>query len=352
MQGSSILSAASEAEGRTDSLLERMTRRDFITIWAGAAVAWPLGVTAQIRSMPTIGFLHSQSFDPSRLDVAKFREGLKEQGYIEGQNVLIVYRWGNNDPAALPALAADLVQHRVQVIVTDGGLVAARAAKAATATIPIVFVTGLDPVENGFVASLNRPGGNATGIVNYLRELVSKRFELLRELVGPATKIAYLMNEDLTNLGPAGKRQFEDEKNMASRLMQLVLDARSEDQIAASFATAAKQGIGALVVEADPFFTNRRNLLVALAAQYALPAIYQAHEFVDAGGLMVYGPNRLDSLRQAGVYAGRILKGADPAEMPVLTPNKFELVINLKTAKTLGLAVPASLLVSAGQIIR
>jgi putative ABC transport system substrate-binding protein len=328
-----------------------MTRRDFITVLAGSAAAWPLRVTAQTRSMPMIGFLHSQSFDSSRLDVANFREGLKEQGYILGRNVVIEYRWGNNDPAALPALAADLVQLQPQVIVTDGGLVAARAAKAATATIPIVFITGLDPAENGFVTSLNRPGGNATGVVNYLRELVPKRLELLRELVGSSTKVAYLMNEDLRNLGLGARKQFEEEKNWSLQHMDLVLDARSDDQITASFATATKQGIGALLVEADPFFTDRRNLVVALAAQYALPAGYQAHEFVDAGGLMVYGPNRLESLRQVGVYAGRILKGANPAEMPVLTPNKFELAINLKTAKALGLEVPATLLATADETI-
>jgi putative ABC transport system substrate-binding protein len=236
-----------------------------------------------------------------------------------------------------------LVQRRVTVIVTAGGLVSGRAAKASTTTIPIVFVTGLDPAENGFVASLNRPGGNATGVVNYNRELVPKRLELLRELVGPTTKVAYLMNEDLTNLGAGAKKQFDDERRTA---------ARTEDQITASFAETAKQGIGALLVESDPYFTNRRTLLVALAAQYSLPASYQQREFVDAGGLMSYGPNGPDSLRQAGRYAGKILKGANPAEMPVLTPEKLELVINLKTAKALGLTVPASLLVSADETIK
>jgi putative tryptophan/tyrosine transport system substrate-binding protein len=329
-----------------------MRLRDSIFLLAGLFAAWPLAVAAQVSSKPVIGFLHAQSSGPSYLAVAKFREGLGQEGYVEGQNVVIEYRWGNNAPATLPALAADLVRHRAEVIVTAGGLVAARAAKTASTTIPIVFVTGLDPAENGFVASLNRPGGNATGVVNYNRELVPKRLELLRELVGPEKKIAYLMNEDLTNLGAGVKKQFEDEKNTASRLMQLVLDARSEDQIASSFVEVAKQGIGALVVESDPFFTNRRNLLVALAAQYALPAIYQQREFADAGGLMSYGPNGPDSLRQAGRYAGKILKGANPAEMPVLTPEKLELVINLKTAKTLGLTVPVALLVSADEIIK
>jgi putative ABC transport system substrate-binding protein len=324
---------------------------DFVLL-AGLVAAWPLTAAAQVSSKPVIGFLHAQSAEPSYLAVAKFREGLSQEGYVEGRNVMIEYRWGNNAPATLPALAADLVQHRVAVIVAAGGLAAARAAKAASTTIPIVFVTGLDPAENGFVASLNRPGGNATGIANYLRELVPKRLELLRELVGPATKIGYLMNEDLTNLGLGAKKQFEDEKNTARRLMQLVLDARSEEQIAASFAEAAKQGMGALLVESDPFFISRRNLLVTLAAQYALPASYQQREYVEAGGLMSYGTSNSDSLRQAARYAGKILKGANPAEMPVLTPEKLELVINLKTAKALGLTIPVSLLVSADEIIK
>jgi putative ABC transport system substrate-binding protein len=329
-----------------------MKPRDFIRLLTALSVAWPLGAAAQVQPMPVIGFLHAQSLGLDHPFVTKFRQGLKDQGYVEGQNLTIEYQWGNNDPASLPALAADLVQHQVAVIATGGGLVAARAAKVATSTIPIVFVTGLDPAENGFVASLNRPGGNATGVVLYVREIVSKRLELLRELVGPATKVAYLMNEDLTNLGPGAKKQFEDEKSTASRLMQLVLDARSEDQIRASFAMAAQQGIGALIVESDPFFSSRRELLVGLAAQYRLPASYQQREFAEAGGLMSYGPSDQESYRQAGRYAGKILKGDNPAVMPVLTPEKLELAINLKTAKTLGLNVPASLLVSADVIIR
>jgi putative ABC transport system substrate-binding protein len=331
---------------------QEMRLRNSVFLLAGLLAAWPVAAIGQVSSKPVIGFLHAQSSGPSDLEVAKFREGLNEEGYVEGRNVAIEYRWGNNDPSTLPALAADLVQHRVAVIVTAGGLVAARAAKAATSTIPIVFVTGLDPAENGFVASLNRPGGNATGVVNYNRELVAKRLELLRELVGPAKKIAYLMNADDTNLGAGARRQIEEEKNTASRLMPLVLFAKSEDQIAASFAAAARQGIGAMLVASDPFLSDRRDLLLALAAQYALPAGYQLREFADAGGLMSYGPRRADALRQAGGYAGKILKGGDPAEMPVLIPTKIELVINLKTAKTLGLSVPASLLVSADELIK
>jgi putative ABC transport system substrate-binding protein len=329
-----------------------MRRRYCITLLAGLVAAWPLGGNAQVPSNPVIGFLHAQSLGPGHLYVAKFREGLNEQGYVEGLNVAIEYRWGNNDSGTLPALAADLVQHRVAVIVTAGGLVSARAAKAATTTIPIVFITGLDPAENGFVASLNRPGGNATGVALYVREIVAKRHELLRELVGPTKKIAYLMNADDTNVGAGAKKQIEDEKKTAGNLMDPVFDARSEEQITTSFAEATKQGIGALLVGSDPFFNNRRNQLVTLAAQYALPASYQQREFADAGGLMSYGPSDPESYRQAGRYAGKILKGANPAEMPILTPERLELVINLKTAKTLGLSIPASLLVSADEIIK
>jgi len=338
-----------------------MRPRDFITFLAGLMAAWPLSAAAQVPPKLVIGFLHGQSSDPSRLDVTKFREGLNEEGYVEGRNVVIEQRWGNNNPIALPELAADLVQRRVAVIVTDGGLAAARAAQAASSTIPIVFVTGLDPAENGFVASLNRPGGNATGVVNYDRELIRKRLELLRELVDgpphelpqrPATKIAYLQNFDDRGLDPGARKQNEDEKLTANRLFPLVLDARSEKAIDESFEVAVKHGIGALLVGADPFFGRQRAQIVALAGQHRLPAGYQPREFAEAGGLMSYGPIRLDLLRRAGVYAGRILKGANPAEMPVLTPTKFEMVINLKTAKALGLTVRGTLLVSADEIIK
>jgi putative tryptophan/tyrosine transport system substrate-binding protein len=335
-----------------------MKPRDCFTYLVGFLAAWPLAATAQAPSKPVIGFLHAQSSESNVLSVTKFREGLSEEGYVEGRNVAIEFRWANNATATLPALAANLVQHRAAVIVTAGGMVAARAAKAATTTIPIVFITGLDPAENGFVESLNRPGGNATGVATYSRELVKKRLELLRELVGPAAKIAFLINADERGLGPGAKKQVEAEKNMALQNTDLVLDVASgkclqiidlhdtscaQDQIAPSFAEAAKQGMGALLVGSDPFFTDRYKLLVALAGKYALPASYQQREFAEAGGLMSYGPSTPDSLRQAGRYAGRILKGANPADMPVLTPEKLELVINLKTAKTLGLAVPASL---------
>jgi putative ABC transport system substrate-binding protein len=345
-----------------------MRRRNIITILAGLAAAWPLCVSAQVSSIPVVGLLDAQSYDPNDLRAVKFRQGLNEEGYVVGKNVLIEYRWGNNVPATLPALATDLARHRVSVIVTVGGLVAAKAAAAATSTIPIVFVTGLDPAANGFVASLNRPGGNATGVVSFSKELAPKRLEQLRELVRPGTKIAFLINADERGLTAGAKKQVEEEKNWALQNTDLVLDVASGkclqiidlhqyavcmvDQISPSFALAATQGIGALLVGSDPLFTNQRNLLVTLAAQHALPAAYQQREFVDAGGLMSYGPNGSDSSRQAGRYAGKILKGANPAEMPVLTPEKLELALNLKTAKSLGLTFPASLLVSANEIIK
>jgi putative ABC transport system substrate-binding protein len=333
-----------------------MRQRDYIVLLAALMTAWPLGAPAQAPSRPVIGFLHAQSLGPSHLYVTKFREGLNEQGYAEGRNVAIEYRWGNSDPAALPALATELVRRQVAVIVTGGGLASARAAKAATTTIPIVFITGLDPAENGFVASLNRPGGNATGIALYVREIDSKRLELLRKLVGSKTKIAFLMNSDATNLGPGAKKQLDDEKRWAAQNTDLVLDAWSDQQIAASFDVAAKQGIGALLVESDPFFNSRRNQLLALVAEHGLAAAFQQREFADGGALMSYGPSDPESYRQAGHYAARILKGAKPAEMPVWTPEKLELVINLKTARKLGLSMEGSefreLMLSADEIIK
>jgi putative ABC transport system substrate-binding protein len=347
-----------------------MRRRDFIGFLVGFLAAWPGGAVAQVRSLPVVGLLHGQSEEPSRPGVAKFHEGLSQEGYVEGRNVVIEYRWGNNAPTTLPALAADLVQHGAKVIVTAGGLVAAKAAQAADPTIPIVFITGLDPAENGFVKSLNRPGGNATGVVNYSRELAPKRLELMRELVGRTAKIAYLINAyelnvDDREINPGAKKQAQEEKNWALANTDLVFDVASgkclrlrqrpdclDEEIEAAFAAASEQGMRALIVGSDPFFTNRRDLLVKLAAQHAMPTSYQQRQFVDAGGLISYGTSGPDSLRQAGIYAGRILKGANPAEMPVLTPEKLELVINAKTAKALGLTIPVLLLVSADEIIK
>jgi putative ABC transport system substrate-binding protein len=326
-----------------------MRRRDFIAILAGSTVTWPLIVAAQVPAVPVIGYLGGQSPDPENL--AKFHQGLNELGYFEGRNVKIEYRWALNQNQRLPALAAELVQNRVTLIVTAASSGAARAAKDATTTIPILFIVGLDPVQIGLVASLNRPGGNATGVSQYTRELIPKRLEVLKQLVPRATKIAYLRNDDVTGLGPSEKRQLEDEERLASGLGLLILYARNQSDIEAAFASATQQQIDALLVASEPIFGSHRTLLVALAARYALPACYWRREFADAGGLMSYGPNNSDSWAQIGRYAGRILNGAQPEELPVRLQNKFELVINMKTAKTLGLMVPPLLRALADKVI-
>jgi putative ABC transport system substrate-binding protein len=336
-----------------------MRRREFIMLFGGAAGAWPLAARAQRLAVPVIGYLGGQSPDPDLL--AKFREGLNELGYFEGRNVEIEYRWAFNEYQRLPTLADELVQHRVALIVTGGGWVAAKAAKEATTTIPILFVSGLDPVgspqEGGLVASLNRPGGNATGVIHDPGQLTPKRLELLWELFADTKsrerlKIGYLANNDITGLGPAQKGRIEDEHRMAAALGLVVLYARNESDIEAAFASAARDRIDALLVTSDPLFIRQRALIVALAARYALPTSYRNREFTDAGGLMSYGPSLPESWRQIGRYAGRILKGARPEDLPVLLQRRLELVINLKTAKALGLNVPVSLLVSADQIIK
>jgi putative ABC transport system substrate-binding protein len=335
-----------------------MNRRDFIMLFGGAAGAWPLAARAQRLAIPVIGYLGSQSPDPDLL--AKFREGLNEIGYFEGRNVEIEYRWAFNQYQRLPTLADELVQHRVALIVT-GGWISAKAAKEATPTIPILFVSGLDPVgspeEGGLVASLNRPGGNVTGVTHDPGQLTQKRLELLWELFGDTKsrehlKIGYLANNDTTGLGPAQKGRTQDEHRMAAALGLVVLYARNESDIEAAFASAARDRLDALLVTSDPLFFRQRALIVALAARYALPTNYRNREFTDAGGLMSYGPSLPESWRQIGRYAGRVLKGARPEDLPVLLQRRLELVINLKTAKTLGLTVPVSLLVSADQIIK
>jgi putative ABC transport system substrate-binding protein len=335
-----------------------MIRRDFITILAGSAAAWPLAATAQVPTRPVIGFLGSQSPDPQLL--AKFHEGLNELGYFEGRNVEIEYRWALNQYQLLPKLAAELVQHRVTLIVTGGGLVAAKAAKEATTTIPILFVSGLDPVggpeEDGLVVSLNRPGGNATGVTHDPGQLTQKRLELLRELLGDTRSreflnVGYLANDDTIGLGPAQRARIEDERRKAAALGLVILYARSESDIEAAFAAAASYPVGALLATSDPLFFRQRALIVALAARYALPTNYRNREFTAAGGLMSYGPSLPESWRQIGLYAGRILKGARPEDLPVLLQRKLELVINLKTATTLGLTVPPLLRAVADEVI-
>jgi putative ABC transport system substrate-binding protein len=326
-----------------------MKRREFITLVGGAA-AWPLGARAQQRAMPVIGFLHSASAAAFANLVAAFREGLSEAGYVEGQNVTVEYRWGEGHNERLPALAAELVQRRVDVIVTPVSTAATLAAKATTATIPIVFVIGADPVKIGLVASLNRPGGNATGISDIGVELGAKRLGLLHELLPYATSFAMLVNPD----NPYITEPFVSDLQTAGSAVGVqieVVTASSNSDIDTAFATLVRKRADAFLISPEALFITRRVQILTLAARHALPALYHRREFAEAGGLMSYGSDLTDQFRQTGVYAGRILKGEKPGEMPVQLPTKFELVINLQTAKTLGLEIPPMLLARADEVI-
>jgi putative ABC transport system substrate-binding protein len=325
-----------------------MKRRTFIALLGGAAAAWPLAARAQQPGMPVIGFLNGASPDGYAPYVAAFRQGLKEAGYVDGQNATIEYRWAEGHYDRLPALAADLIQRKVTVIAATT-TPAAQAAKAATSTVPIVFTTGGDPIKLGLVTSLNRPGGNVTGVSNLLVELGSKQLGLLRELAPGTTAIAVLMNPNF----PGTERQLRDVEAAARVLgLQLIaLTASTEREMETAFATMAQKGGVALLVGVDPFFLERRDHIVALAGRHAIPAIYPVREFAVAGGLMSYGSDFADSYRQAGVYAGRIVRGEKPADLPVQRSTKFEFVINFKTAKALGLAVPNSMQLLADEVI-
>jgi ABC-type uncharacterized transport system substrate-binding protein len=326
-----------------------MRRREFIWLFEGAAVLWPLAVYAQQRPMPVIGFLNVASPGPLRQQIAAFREGLKESGYVEGQNVAVEYRWAEGQYERLPELAADLVRQQVSVIFVGGGAPAELAVKAATTTIPIVFSTGGDPVRSGLVASLNQPSGNITGVYHFATGLEAKRLGLLHEMLPKATPIAVLINPNYAD----AENQLRDVQEAAARLgVQLVVvRANAESDFNAAFSTVVQQRSGALLVCASPFFNNKREQLVVLAARHALPTIYEWRDFAAAGGLMSYGTSLADAYRQAGVYAGLILKGAKPADLPIVQATRFEFVINLSTAKALGIEVPPTLSARADEVI-
>jgi ABC-type uncharacterized transport system substrate-binding protein len=324
-------------------------RREFITLLGGAA-AWPLAARAQQPGTPVIGFLNSASPRPFANMVDAFREGLKSQGLLEGRDFRIEYQWAEGDYNKLPALASELVQRGVALIAATGGIISAQAAIKATSTIPILFVIGIDPVELGMVSSLSRPGGNVTGVSLYTTELATKRLEMLKELVPGGSTFALLVNSARSQ---AIDIEIKDMSAAARRfgLELIVLKARTEREIEAAFASAAGQGASAITISADPFFTSLSGQLVALAARHSLPAVYPFRQYIRAEGLMSYGTELAWAYRQIGFYASRILKGEKPADLPVQLPTKFDLVINLKTAKALGLDVPPTLLAIADEVI-
>jgi putative ABC transport system substrate-binding protein len=325
-------------------------KRWTVVAFLGCALTWPLGASAQDRTLPVIGFLNSASPDPTAGLLDGFRQGLTEGGYVEGRNVAIEYRWADGRFDRLPELAADLVRHRVSLIAATGGLVSARAAKSVTSTVPILFISGPNPVSDGLVTSLNRPGGNLTGVAIYTSELMPKRLELLEELVPSATNIALLVNP--TDFANAPETKSVEDATRATGKQMILLKASAESDFEPAFASAVRQKADALLVSANPFFTDRRSQLVALAARHALPAGYPWRQYAEAGGLMSYGPSIAAAYRQIGRYASRILNGDKPGDLPVHMPARFELLINVQTAKSHGLSVPIKLFVSADELIK
>jgi putative ABC transport system substrate-binding protein len=327
-----------------------MRRRAFIA-GLGSAAAWPLAARAQQQSLPVIGFLHAGSVTPYAGSVEAFRQGLKESGYVEGQNVAVEYRWADTELERLPKMASDLVNRRVAVILSGGGAASALAAKAATSTIPIVVVFGSDPVQLGLVSSLSRPGGNVTGVTFLTAPLVAKRFDLLHQLVPHATTVAYLAGDQRVVVGREMLREVQAAAGVLG-LQVVTAEARSDQDFESAFATFVERRADAVVVGSEPLFVSRRNKLIALAAHYKLPAIYQARDFALEGGLASYSASRDDAYHMGSRYVAQILRGAKPADLPVLQPTKFELVINLNTAKALGLTVPETLLATADEVIQ
>ena len=326
-----------------------MKRRAFIALLGGAAAAWPLAARAQQPAMPVVGFLHDGSFEPRVHLVAGFRQGLSETGFVEGGNVAIEYRWAQDQFDRLPGMAADLVHRQVAVIATPGSTAAALAAKAVTNTIPIVFSVGADPVRLGLVASLNHPGSNVTGVSYFTNELGPKRLGLLLELIPSSADVVVLANPK----NPATDSSAKDIQAAASAVgKQLsVLYVSSNREIDATFPTIAQKRAPALMIIPDALFTSRRVQLVTLSTRHAVPAMYSSREFAEVGGLMSYGANLPDIYRHVGNYVGRILNGTKPADLPVVRPTRFEFVINLQTARALGLDVPATLLARADEVI-
>jgi putative ABC transport system substrate-binding protein len=325
-----------------------MRRREFITLFGGAAAAWPLAARAQQKTLPVIGFMSSRSPEDSQSVLAGFRKGLSESGLVEGKDVVMEVRWARGDFGRLPALAAELVRDRVAVIVAAGGEPSALAAKVATSTIPIVFVSG-DPIKAGLVASLNRPGGNATGVYNLVTELEAKQLGLLHELFPGATLFGVLLDPKF----PPTERQAAELRAAASTIGQPLtfLNASTDAELDVALAALRQQRVTAMLLVGSPFFDTNRKKIIGFAAQQKLPALYHFREYVVDGGLMSYGTSLGEAYREAGVYAAKILNGANPSDLPVLQSTKFELVVNLKTAKTLGLTIPASFLSLADELI-